>query len=125
MCIRDSNKVKDIKERTEKVRFELEQVTRQGDLNKAAELRYGTLPTLEKELQAEETRLAENKGGHRMLKEEVDAEDIAEVVSKWTGIPVSKMLEGELEKLLHIEDRLRQRVVGQDEALATSSNASS
>jgi ATP-dependent Clp protease ATP-binding subunit ClpB len=117
------NKVKDIKERIEKVRFELEQATRQGDLNKAAELRYGTLPGLEKELQAEETRLAENKGGHRMLKEEVDGEDIAEVVSKWTGIPVSKMLEGELEKLLHIEDRLRQRVVGQDEALLLVANA--
>ena len=117
------NKVKDIKERIEKVRFELEQATRQGDLNKAAELRYGTLPGLEKELQAEEARLAENKGGHRMLKEEVDAEDIAEVVSKWTGIPVSKMLEGELEKLLHIEDRLRQRVVGQDEALLLVANA--
>jgi ATP-dependent Clp protease ATP-binding subunit ClpB len=117
------NKVKDIKERTEKVRFELEQATRQGDLDKAAELRYGTLPGLEKELQDEEGRLAQNKGGHRLLKEEVDGEDIAEVVSKWTGIPVSKMLEGELEKLLHIEDRLRQRVVGQDEALLLVANA--
>jgi ATP-dependent Clp protease ATP-binding subunit ClpB len=117
------NKVKDIKERIEKVRFELEQATRQGDLNKAAELRYGTLPTLEKELQAEETRLAGNKGGHRLLKEEVDGEDIAEVVSKWTGIPVTKMLEGDVEKLLHIEDRLRQRVVGQDEALLLVANA--
>jgi ATP-dependent Clp protease ATP-binding subunit ClpB len=117
------DKVKDIKERIEKVRFELEQVTRQGDLDKAAELRYGTLPGLEKELQAEEARSSENKGGHRLLKEEVDAEDIAEVVSKWTGIPVSKMLEGELEKLLHIEDRLRQRVVGQDEALLLVANA--
>jgi ATP-dependent Clp protease ATP-binding subunit ClpB len=117
------NKVKDIKERIEKVRFELEQVTRQGDLNKAAELRYGTLPGLEKELAAEEARLAENKGGHRMLKEEVDAEDVAEVVSKWTGIPVTKMLEGDVEKLLHIEDRLRERVVGQDEALLLVANA--
>jgi ATP-dependent Clp protease ATP-binding subunit ClpB len=117
------NKVKEIKERIEKVRFELEQATRQGDLNKAAELRYGTLPTLEKELQAEEARTSENKGGKRMLKEEVDAEDVAEIVSKWTGIPVTKMLEGDLEKLLHIEDRLRQRVVGQDEALLLVANA--
>jgi ATP-dependent Clp protease ATP-binding subunit ClpB len=115
-------KVKQIKERIDKVRFELEQVTRQGDLNKAAELRYGTLPQLEAQLQAEEKRLSQ-QGGKRMLKEEVDAEDVAEVVSKWTGIPVSKMLEGEVEKLLHIEDRLRERVVGQDDALLTVANA--
>src|SRR5438132_4235075 len=117
------NKVKEIKEKIERTRFEAEQATRRGDLNKAAELRYGTLPALEKELQAEETRLAENKGGKRMLKEEVDAEDVAEIVSKWTGIPVSRMLEGELEKLLRIEDRLRERVVGQEEALILVANA--
>jgi len=81
------------------------------------------LPALEKELQAEEARLADNKGGKRMLKEEVDAEDVAEIVSKWTGIPVSRMLEGELEKLLRIEDRLRERVVGQEEALILVANA--
>jgi len=115
-------KVKQIKERIDKVRFELEQATRQGDLNKAAELRYGTLPQLEAQLQEEEKRLSQ-QGGQRMLKEEVDAEDVAEVVSKWTGIPVSKMLEGEVEKLLHIEDRLRERVVGQDDALLTVANA--
>jgi ATP-dependent Clp protease ATP-binding subunit ClpB len=115
-------KVKQIKERIDKVRFELEQVTRQGDLNKAAELRYGTLPQLEGQLQEEEKRLSQ-QSGKRMLKEEVDAEDVAEVVSKWTGIPVSKMLEGEVEKLLHIEDRLRERVVGQDDALLTVANA--
>jgi ATP-dependent Clp protease ATP-binding subunit ClpB len=115
-------KVKQIKERIDKVRFELEQATRQGDLNKAAELRYGTLPQLEAQLQEEEKRLSQ-KGGKRMLKEEVDAEDVAEVVSKWTGIPVSRMLEGEAEKLLHIEDRLRERVVGQDDALLTVANA--
>ncbi len=115
-------KVKQIKERIDKVRFELEQVTRQGDLNKAAELRYGTLPQLEAQLQEEEKRLSQ-QDGQRMLKEEVDAEDVAEVVSKWTGIPVSKMLEGEVEKLLHIEDRLRERVVGQDDALLTVANA--
>jgi ATP-dependent Clp protease ATP-binding subunit ClpB len=117
------NKVKEIKARIEQVRFELEQATRQGDLTKAAELRYGTLPALEKELQEEERRLAAAEGGPRMLKEEVDEEDVAEVVSKWTGIPVARMLEGEVEKLLRIEDRLRERVVGQDEALLTVANA--
>jgi ATP-dependent Clp protease ATP-binding subunit ClpB len=115
-------RVKQVKERIEKLRFELEQATRQGDLNKAAELRYGTLPQLEKELLAEEQRAAQ-ASGPRMLKEEVDAEDVAEVVSKWTGIPVSKMMEGEVERLLRIEDRLRQRVVGQDDALVTVANA--
>jgi ATP-dependent Clp protease ATP-binding subunit ClpB len=117
------NKVKEFKEKIERTRFEAEKAARSGDLNKAAELRYGTLPALEKELQAEEARLAQNKGGKRMLKEEVDAEDVAEIVSKWTGIPVSRMLEGELDKLLRIEDRLRQRVVGQEEALILVANA--
>src|SRR2546427_163782 len=117
------NKVKEIKEKIERTRFEAEKAARSGDLNRAAELRYGMLPALEKELQSEEARLADNKGGKRMLKEEVDAEDVAEIVSKWTGIPVSRMLEGELEKLLRIEDRLRERVVGQEEALILVANA--
>ena len=117
------NKVKDLKEKIERTRFEAEKAARTGDLDKAAELRYGTLPALEKELQAEEARLADNKGAKRMLKEEVDAEDVAEIVSKWTGIPVTRMLEGELEKLLRIEDRLRERVVGQEEALILVANA--
>jgi ATP-dependent Clp protease ATP-binding subunit ClpB len=117
-------KVKQLKERMDKVRFELEQATRQGDLNKAAELRYGTLPQLETQLQEEERRAAAKATtGKRMLKEEVDAEDVAEVVSKWTGIPVTRMLEGEVERLLRIEDRLRERVVGQDDALITVANA--
>src|SRR5262249_10529785 len=116
-------KVKTLKEQIEKTRFQLEQVTRQGDLNKAAELRYGTLPRIEKELAEEEKRAAQPANGPRMLKEEVDAEDVAEVVAKWTGVPVTKILEGEIEKLLHIEDRLRERVVGQDEALLIVANA--
>jgi ATP-dependent Clp protease ATP-binding subunit ClpB len=117
-------KVKQTKEQIEKTRFALEQATRQGDLNQAAELRYGTLPKLEKDLLEEEKRAdAPQPGGKRMLKEEVDAEDVAEVVSKWTGIPVSKLMEGEVERLLRIEDSLRQRVVGQDEALITVANA--
>jgi ATP-dependent Clp protease ATP-binding subunit ClpB len=114
-------KVKTIKERIEQGRFELEKATRAGDLNKAAELRYGLLPQLDKELQEEERRLASS--GPKLLKEEVDEEDVAEVVSKWTGIPVTRMLEGEVEKLLKMEDRLRRRVVGQDEALLLVANA--
>jgi ATP-dependent Clp protease ATP-binding subunit ClpB len=115
-------KVKTVKEQIEDVRFQLERATRQGDLNLAAELRYGKLPQLEKDLAEEERRLA-SESTHKLLKEEVDAEDVAEVVSKWTGIPVTRMLEGEVEKLLHMEDRLRQRVVGQDEALLMVANA--
>jgi ATP-dependent Clp protease ATP-binding subunit ClpB len=114
-------KVKTIKERIEQTRFELERATRGGDLNKAAELRYGTLPQLERDLQEEERRLASS--GPKLLKEEVDEEDVAEVVSKWTGIPVTRMLEGEVDKLLRMEERLRQRVVGQDEALLLVANA--
>jgi ATP-dependent Clp protease ATP-binding subunit ClpB len=115
-------KVKQIKAEIEKVRFETEQATRTGDLGKAAELRYGKLPELERKLQEEEARLQKTEGP-RMLKEEVDAEDVAEIVSKWTGIPVTRMMESELSKLLHIEDRLRERVVGQDDALLMVANA--
>jgi ATP-dependent Clp protease ATP-binding subunit ClpB len=115
-------KVKQIKAEIEKVRFETEQATRSGDLGKAAELRYGTLPELERKLQEEEARLQKTEGP-RMLKEEVDAEDVAEIVAKWTGIPVTRMMESEIEKLLRIEDRLRERVVGQDDALLTVANA--
>jgi ATP-dependent Clp protease ATP-binding subunit ClpB len=111
------------KEKIEATRFQAEQATQRGDLGKAAELQYGTLPDLEKELAGENQRLAELQKSQRMLKEEVDAEDVAEVVAKWTGIPVSRMLEGEVERLLHMEERLRQRVVGQDEALGLVANA--
>ncbi len=115
-------KVKQIKAEIEKVRFETEQATRAGDLGKAAELRYGKLPELERKLQEEEARLQKTEGP-RMLKEEVDAEDVAEIVAKWTGIPVTRMMESEIDKLLRIEDRLRERVVGQDDALLTVANA--
>jgi ATP-dependent Clp protease ATP-binding subunit ClpB len=114
--------VKQVKQRIEQVKTETELATRRGDLQKAAELRYGTLPQLEKQL-AEAEKATAAASGPRFLKEEVDAEDVAEVVSKWTGIPVTRMLEAEVEKLLRMEDRLRQRVVGQDEALATVANA--
>jgi ATP-dependent Clp protease ATP-binding subunit ClpB len=116
-------KLRALKERIEKTRFEAEQATNQGDLGRAAELRYGTLPALEKELAAENDKLVSLQKEQRMLKEEVDAEDVAEVVSKWTGIPVSRMLESEVARLLHIEERLRRRVVGQDEALLLVANA--
>jgi len=116
-------RIRSLKERIEKTRFEVEETTRRGDLGKAAELSYGTLPSLEKELSGENDKLAALQSGQRMLKEEVDAEDVAEVVAKWTGIPVSRMLESEVGRLLHMEDRLRQRVVGQDEALLLVANA--
>ena len=116
-------KIRTTKEQIEKTRFEADQVTQKGDLNKAAELRYGTLPSLEKELEEENRNLVELQKHQRFLKEEVDAEDVAEVVAKWTGIPVKRMLESDVDRLLHIEDRLRQRVVGQDEALLLVANA--
>jgi len=96
---------------------------REGNLSLAAELRYGRIPQLEQDVQASQARLQELQKNGAMLKEEVDEEDIAEVVSKWTGIPVSRMLEGEVQKLMHMEERLRQRVVGQEEALLAVSNA--
>jgi ATP-dependent Clp protease ATP-binding subunit ClpB len=116
-------KIRALKEKIEKARFEAEQATHRGDLGKAAELRYGTLPTLEKELQSANDALNALQSQKRMLKEEVDAEDIAEVVSTWTGIPVTRMLESEVDRLLRIEDKLRTRVVGQDEALILVANA--
>jgi ATP-dependent Clp protease ATP-binding subunit ClpB len=116
-------KLRAVKEKIEKARFETDKATQAGDLGRAAELRYGTLPGLEKELEAENRLLAELQKTRAMLKEEVDAEDVAEVVAKWTGIPVTRMLESEVERLLHIEDRLCKRVVGQDEALMLVANA--
>jgi ATP-dependent Clp protease ATP-binding subunit ClpB len=116
-------KIREVKEKIEKTRFEAEQATQRGELGEAAELRYGTLPTLERQLQAENDALAKVQTGKGMLKEEVDAEDVAEVVAKWTGIPVARMLESEVDRLLHIEDRLEQRVVGQEEAVGLVANA--
>ena len=116
-------KIREIKEETEKTRIESEKAEREGDLSKAAELRYGKLLDLQKALDAESKRLVEAQSRRKMLKEEVDEEDVAEVVSKWTGIPVSRMMEGEVQKLLHMEERLRGRVVGQDEALIAVANA--
>ncbi len=107
----------------EQLRMEADQATRRGDLQKAAEISYGKIPALEKEIAAAEKRLAEIQKKGKYLKEEVDAEDIAEIVAKWTGIPVSRMLESERERLTRLEAELGRRVIGQPEALAAVSNA--
>ncbi len=112
--------VRELKERREALGSELERVQRQGNLERAAEIRYGELPQLEKALAEAQEK---HETGPGLVSEEVTAEEIAELVSKWTGIPVAKMLEGEQQKLLHMEEKLRQRVVGQDEALVAVSNA--
>ncbi len=111
------------KEKLEEAKLHLEQARNAGDLNRAAELQYGTIPTLEKQLEIEQNRLADLQKDGVFLKEEVSEEDVAEVVAKWTGVPVSKMLEGEMQKLVMMEDGLRRRVIGQDEALTAVANA--
>ena len=111
------------KAQVEQLRMEVEQATRRGDLQKAAELRYGSIPDLEKAISEEETRLARIQESAKYLKEEVDAEDIAHIVAKWTGIPVSKMLESDRERLTRLEAELGRRVVGQPEAVAAVANA--
>ena len=111
------------KENLEQAKLQLEQARQTGDLNKAAELQYGTIPELEKQLSDEQNRLADLQKDGVFLKEEVDEEDVAEVVAKWTGVPVSKMLEGEMQKLVKMEDNLRRRVIGQDKALEAVANA--
>ncbi|WP_322817291.1 ATP-dependent chaperone ClpB [Chloroflexus sp.] len=113
-------RIQQLKEKIEQTRAAIEQAQRQYDYNKAAELQYGTLVSLERELQAAEAQLGSQS---RLLRQEVTETDIAEIISKWTGIPVTKLLEGELEKLVHMEERLHQRVVGQDEAVIAVSNA--
>ncbi|HYY58630.1 MAG TPA: ATP-dependent chaperone ClpB [Pyrinomonadaceae bacterium] len=111
------------KEELGKLKLQLEQARNAGDLARAAELQYGQIPELERKLEAEQAKLAELQTDGVMLKEEVDEEDVAEVVAKWTGVPVSKMLEGEMHKLVTMEERLRNRVIGQDEALTAVANA--
>ncbi len=116
-------KLRTLREQLDQTKVEIEKAERQYDLNKAAELKYGKLTELERKLKTEESRLAEKQSGKRLLKEEVDEEDIAQVVSRWTGVPVSKLLEGEMQKLLHLEDELHLRVIGQDEAVQAVSEA--
>ena len=107
----------------DELKLELERARNAGDLARASELQYGEIPLLEQKLEAEQARLGELQADGVMLKQKVDEEDIAEVVAKWTGIPVSKMLEGEMQKLVTMEERLSQRVIGQDEALTAVANA--
>jgi len=115
------HELQQLKERIEQVKYDIEQAERAADFEKAAQLKYGTLVELEKQLREKEEKLATKKG-QRLLKEEVDEEDIAEVVSRWTGIPVSRLLEGEVQKLIHMEERLHQRIVGQDDAVKAVAN---
>jgi len=112
-----------LREQIEQTKLEIEQAERQYDLNRAAELKYGKLIGLERELDAEQDRLTQQQGAARLIKEEVGEEDIAEVVSRWTGIPVSRLLEGEIEKLLHLDQDLHRRVIGQDEAVQAVAEA--
>lgn len=117
------NKIQQNKIDIENAKFEAERAEREGDYGKVAELRYGKIKEKESEIEGLNRQLHEQQGGRAMIKEEVDAEDIADVVARWTGIPVSKMLQSEREKLLHLEDELHQRVVGQHEAIAAVADA--
>ncbi len=116
-------KLGELRGRLESSRTDLERLMREGNLNKAAELQYGTIPGLEKQIKDEETRIGAEKGTARLIKDEVGEEDIADVVSRWTGVPVSRLLEGEKEKLLHLDDELHRRVIGQDEAVTAVAEA--
>ncbi len=119
-------RLRELREQMEQTKILIEQAERAYDLNRAAELRYGRLVELEKQMREQEGKLAElalRHGGVRLLKEEVDEEDIAEVVSRWTGIPVSRLLEGEIQKLLRLEEELHRRVVGQEEAVRAVAEA--
>jgi ATP-dependent Clp protease ATP-binding subunit ClpB len=117
------SKIREIKEKLESTKTEAQLAERQGDLSRAAELKYGTLIALEKNLEQEKKNLDKLQVNQKMLKEEVDSEDIAEVVGKWTGIPVSRLMEGEREKLLRMEDRLERRVIGQKKGIVAVANA--
>ena len=115
--------IRDAKERLEQAHRDAERAERDADLQRAAELRYGDIPDLERLVREREASLGELQADRTMLKEEVDDEDVAEVVAKWTGIPVSRLMEGEVEKLVHMEQRLHDRVIGQDDAVSAVSNA--
>ena len=116
-------KMRSAKQELEDARLELEHARQAGDLNRAAELQYGKIPDIQKRLDADQARLEEIQSDGVFLKEEVDEEDVAEVVARWTGVPVSKMLEGEMQKLVQMEANLGKRVIGQDEALGAVANA--
>jgi len=116
-------KIHEIKSKIEQAKIEAEKAEREGNLDRVAELKYGVIPQLQKELERENEKLASLQKEGKMLKEEVDEEDIAEIVSKWTGIPVGRLMEGEANKLIRMEEELKKRVVGQDEAIRLVSNA--
>lgn len=116
-------RLQNLRQQLEELRHQIEKAERDYDLNRVAELRYGALPRLEGELKAEEEHLDQDKGESRLLKEEVDEDDIAEVVSRWTGIPISRLLQGEMEKLLNLGDLLHKRVVGQEEGILAIADA--
>lgn len=115
--------VRDLREEIEQVRRQVEQAERAYDLNRAAELRHGRLPELERRLKTAETQLTDQQGGQRLLREEVTEDEIAEIVSRWTGIPVTRLVEGERDKLLRLDEILHQRVIGQDEAVQLVADA--
>ena len=116
-------RIRALKAQLEEVRAEADRAERAADFAKAAELRYGKAVEIEKQIQAAQARLQELQGGHALLKEEVDEEDIAEIVGRWTGIPVSRLMEGEIAKLIKMEERLHARVIGQDQAVSAVANA--
>jgi ATP-dependent Clp protease ATP-binding subunit ClpB len=115
--------IRDLKGQLEAARTEAERAEREGDLERAAQLRYGTMRELEQEIEAKTRQLDDLQGEQKMLKEEVDEEDIAEIVSKWTGIPVTRLMEGEIQKLVRLEEVLHERVIGQDDAVTAVANA--
>src|SRR5690606_8054338 len=110
--------VSDLREQIDATRVEVEQAQRGFDYNRAAELQYGKLVELQEQVKQQEQKLAQLQASGKLLKEEVDAEDIAEVVARWSGIPVTRLMEGEVEKLIKMEERLHSRVIGQDEAIS-------
>ena len=116
-------RISDLKNQLDQTKTQIEQAQRSYDYNTAAELQYGTLVQVQEQIREEEQALAKLQAAGKLLKEEVDADDIAEIVGRWTGIPVSRLLEGEVEKLLHMEERLHHRVIGQDEAISAVANA--
>ncbi len=117
------NKIQQNKVEIEQLKYEAERAEREGDYGKVAEIRYGKLQNLQKEIEDTQEKLYETQSGNAMIKEEVDADDIADVVSRWTGIPVSKMMQSEREKLLHLEAELHKRIIGQDDAIRAVSDA--
>jgi ATP-dependent Clp protease ATP-binding subunit ClpB len=115
--------IRKLKQDIDRLKIDEQTAERNGELNTVAEIRYGKIPKITEELEKENKKLAKIQSDKKMLKEEVDDDDIASVISKWTGIPVSRMLEGEMQKLLKMEDRLHERVIGQNDAVIAISNA--